>query len=223
MTRVYLVDDDALVRTGLRMILESADDLQVVGEAADGAVALRVIPETAVDVVLMDLRMPGLSGQEAIAALHDDLPDLPVVVLTTFDIVAEVLTALEAGAAGFLLKDTPPADLIEAVRTAAHGGAVLSPRHTRALLDRYAGSSQPVRRAATRARLTALTEREQQVAQQVALGRSNVQIGAALNCSPATVKAHLTNLYTRLGIDNRVQLAILIHEAGLIDNEPPTR
>jgi DNA-binding NarL/FixJ family response regulator len=216
--RVLLVDDEALVRGGLRMILESADDLAVVGEADDGSKAVRAVQEHRPDVVLMDVRMPGLDG---LSAARDVLrqPDPPrVVMLTTFDLDTYVFAALEAGASGFLLKDTPPRDLIAAVRVVAAGEAMLSPTVTRKLIGHFAESGGTTRRDAALARLGALTERETEVLVAVGRGLSNAEIGRELYLSEATVKAHVSRLLTKLDASNRVQVAITAHEAGLLDD-----
>lgn len=215
MTRVLVVDDDPLVRSGLKIILESTEDLQVVAEAADGREAVAAVSDFRPDVVVMDLRMPHLDGRAATAAVAA-LPDPPpVLILTTFDVSAELMAALEAGASGFLLKDTDPAGLIAGVRETAAGRSVLSPRHTRTLLDRYANQGFGARQAVARDRLASLTEREQDVVGGVAQGLSNAEIADELGCSVATVKSHLAHIFVRLGLDNRVLVAILGHDAGL--------
>jgi DNA-binding NarL/FixJ family response regulator len=215
--RVLLVDDEALVRGGLRMILESADDLEVVGETDDGSKAVEAVQLHRPDVVLMDVRMPGLDGLAAAGAiLH--LADPPrVVMLTTFDLDSYVFAALAAGASGFLLKDTPPRDLIAAVRVVAAGEAMLSPTVTRKLIGHFADSGGTTRRDAAIARVKGLTEREAEVLVAVGRGRSNAEIGRELYLSEATVKAHVSRLLAKLDAANRVQVAILAHEAGLLD------
>ena len=215
--RVLLVDDDPLVRAGLRMILSSADDLEVVGEAGDGAEAVGAVRTHRPDVVLMDIRMPGTDGLTATAAVTA-LPEPPkVVVLTTFGVDDYVFRALEAGAAGFLLKDTPPRDLIAAVRVVAAGDAMLSPSVTRTLIGHVAGAGETGRRNAARARLAPLTDREREVLVAVGRGLSNAEIGRELYLSEATVKTHVSRLLLKLGCANRVQVAILAHDAGLLD------
>ena len=215
--RVLLVDDDPLVRAGLRMILSSADDVEIVGEAGDGAEAVGAVRAHRPDVVLMDIRMPAVDGLAA-TALVTALPDPPrVVVLTTFGLDEYVFRALEAGAAGFLLKDTPPRDLIAAVRVVAAGDAMLSPSVTRTLIGRVAGAGESGRRAAARARLAPLTDREQEVLVAVGRGLSNAEIGRQLYLSEATVKTHVSRLLLKLGCGNRVQVAILAHDAGLLE------
>jgi DNA-binding NarL/FixJ family response regulator len=213
--RVLIVDDEALVRAGLAMILSSAADLTVVGEVADGSSVLAAVQGTNPDVVVMDIRMPTLDGLSATRQIVA-LPGHPqVLVLTTFDLDKYVFGALEAGAAGFLLKDTPPAELIEAVRIIAQGHAMLSPRDTRRLIDRYAGNLQHGRQTAAHRRLATLSPREQEVAAAVTQGLANTEIAGHLYCSEATVKAHLTHIFTKTGCDNRVQLALLVRDAGL--------
>jgi DNA-binding NarL/FixJ family response regulator len=213
--RVVLVDDEQLVRSGLRMILESADDIEVVGEAADGGGAVEQVRLHRPDVVLMDIRMPAMDGLAATRELTA-LPDPPrVVMLTTFELDEYVHAALEHGAVGFLLKDTPPRDLIQAVRTVAEGNAMLAPSVTRRLIAEFAarGSAQAV---AARRRLEALTGRELEVVVAVAQGLSNAEIGRRLFMSEATVKAHVSRVLAKLGMGNRVQAAILVHDAGLM-------
>lgn len=212
-TRVLLVDDDALVRSGLAMILGSAPDLEVVGEAADGAAAVMQARALAPDVVVMDIRMPVLDGIAATERIMA-LPDPPrILVITTFHLEQNVFDALEAGASGFLLKDTPPAELIEAVRVVASGEAMLSPAHTRAVIDRFAAAGLDSRRSRASADLEGLSGRELEVARLVADGLSNAEIAERLFCSEATVKSHLTHTFTKLGFTNRVRLAILVHDA----------
>ena len=217
MTRVLLVDDDALVRAGLRMILESAPDLLVVGEAADGADVPDAVAAHRPDVVLMDIRMPRVDGLTATATLLAR-PDPPkVIVLTTFDLDDFVFRALEAGAAGFLLKDTPPLELVGAVRVIAAGEAMLSPTVTRRLISRFADDPRAARRRAAMTRITTLTEREREVLLEVGRGAPNSEIASTLYMSEATVKAHVSKLLVKLGAANRVQVAILAHDAGLLD------
>jgi DNA-binding NarL/FixJ family response regulator len=214
--RVLLIDDDPLVRAGLRMILSSAEDLAVVGEAGDGAQAVQAVREHRPDVVLMDIRMPEMDGISATQRLRE-LPQPPqVIVLTTFHLDEYVLRALRAGASGFLLKDTPPTDIVHAVRLVAAGEAMLSPAVTRTLLTHLGDSAVNDRRAAAAARLATLTDRERQVAVAVAAGGSNADIAAQLYLSEATVKAYVSRLLTKLGAANRVQIAILVHDAGLV-------
>jgi DNA-binding NarL/FixJ family response regulator len=213
--RALVVDDEALVRAGLRMILESADDITVVGEADDGAEAVAAIRRCRPDVVLMDIRMPRLDGLAATIAIRE-LDDSPrVLILTTFDVDDHVFRALQAGADGFLLKDTPPRDLVQAVRVIAAGDSMLSPSVTRTLIAHVADGAGSPRRAGAEAALATLSPREREVLVELAKGLSNAEIGTALFMSEATVKAHVTHLFTKLDRTNRVQLAILAHDAGL--------
>ncbi|MFN8053048.1 MAG: response regulator transcription factor [Acidimicrobiales bacterium] len=215
MTRVMIVDDEALVRAGLRMILESAPDLDVVGEAEDGADVVEAVKRCRPDVVLMDIRMPRLDGLSATTAVRA-LPSPPsVVVLTTFDLDDHVFRALEAGAAGFLLKDTPPVDLVHAVRVVAAGDSMLSPSVTRRLIEHVAAAAPGQRRQDALTRLQVLSPREQDVIAEVGRGCSNAEIGTVLFMSEATVKAHVSSVLLKLGLSNRVQVAILAHDAGL--------
>ena len=218
--RVALVDDDPLVRAGLTMILGGDPGLEVVGEAADGSEAVGLVRRTSPDVVLMDIRMPRRDG---IAATGDvlALPNAPrVLVLTTFDADEMVLRALRVGAHGFLLKDTPPARLVDAVRTVAAGEPILSPSATSALIAAVAGRGDEADSAARRRRtdarraLDGLTDREREVAVALGRGLTNLEIGSALHLSVATVKAHVGRILTKLGLENRTQVAILVHDAG---------
>jgi DNA-binding NarL/FixJ family response regulator len=215
-TRVLIVDDEALVRAGLRMILSAADDLDVVAEAEDGADAVDAVRAHQPDVVLMDIRMPRLDGLAATRAVLALDPAPRVVVLTTFDLDDYVFRALEAGASGFLLKDTPPRDLVRAVQVVAAGEAMLSPAVTRRLIGHFAGSGPSSRPRDALARLEALTPREREVLVAVARGLSNADIGRELFMSEATVKAHVSRLLSKLDAGNRVQVAILAHDAGLV-------
>jgi DNA-binding NarL/FixJ family response regulator len=214
--RVVLVDDEQLVRSGLRMILESAGDIEVVGEAADGGGAVELVRRHRPDVALMDIRMPAMDGLAATRALTA-LPDPPrVIMLTTFELDEYVHTALENGAVGFLLKDTPPRDLIQAVRTVAEGNAMLAPTVTRRLIAEFA-SRNSAKAVAARRRLDTLTGREREVVVALAQGLSNAEIGRRLFMSEATVKAHVSRVLAKLGLSNRVQAAILAHDAGLLE------
>jgi DNA-binding NarL/FixJ family response regulator len=217
MTRVLIIDDEALVRAGLRMILESADDIDVVGEAGDGAEAVEAVKRCKPDVVLMDIRMPRLDGLAATTAVRELDGAPPVVILTTFDLDDYVFRALQAGAAGFLLKDTPPLELVQAVRVVASGESMLSPSVTRRLIAHFAADSRTSRKQQARDRLTELSPRELEVFTEVGRGLSNAEIGAALFMSEATVKAHVSRLLVKLRQANRVQIAILAHDAGLVD------
>jgi DNA-binding NarL/FixJ family response regulator len=211
--RVLLVDDDALVRAGLRLMLSSAGDLEIVGEAEDGVRAVAAVGEHRPDVVLMDIRMPEMDGITATAALCLLDPAPQVIVLTTYQADEQVLSALRAGAAGFLLKHTQPADIVRAVRLVASGEAMLSPSVTRTLLSHFADTRASDRRRAAARRLALLTERERDVALAVASGAANAEIAAGLFMSEATVKAHVSRLFTKLDVTNRVQIAIVVHDA----------
>ncbi len=217
MISVLLVDDEALVRAGLRMLLETADDLRVVGEAGDGRAALDAVRRDRPDVVLMDIRMPRMDGLVATAALRSAEHPPAVVVLTTFDTDEAVFRALESGATGFLLKDTPPTELLRAVRLAAAGDAMLSPTVTRRLIDRFTVEDRTRQRRAALDRLDGLTEREREVLVEIGLGHTNGEIAAHLYMSEATVKTHVTHLFDKLSATNRVQLAIAAFRAGLVD------
>jgi DNA-binding NarL/FixJ family response regulator len=212
--RVLLVDDDALVRAGLRMILSSSEELEIVGEAADGADAVAAVQTHRPDVVLMDSRMPEMDGIAATSALRR-LPKPPhVIVLTTFQADEHVMNALRAGADGFLLKDTSPAEIIQAVRLVAAGEAMLSPSVTRTLLSHLGNEEATDRRRVAQQRMSSLTDREREVAAAVGSGGSNAEIAASLFMSEATVKAHVSRLLTKLEVTNRVQIAILVHDAN---------
>ncbi len=215
--RLVVVDDDPMVRAALRMMLGGDSGLVVVAEASDGEEALRVVPASDADVVLMDIRMPVRDGLSATEELLSADPALKVIVLTTFDTDDMVLRALRIGAAGFLLKDTPPARLVEAIRTVASGQPMLSPSVTAQLIaavnrtDRAAEEQDRTRSA--RDALDTLTERERDVADAVARGLSNADIAAELYMGVPTVKTHVGRLFTKLGVENRVQVAILVHDA----------
>jgi DNA-binding NarL/FixJ family response regulator len=214
--RVVVVDDEQLVRSGLRMILESAGDVEVVGEAAEGGAAVEQVRLHRPDAVLMDIRMPAMDGLAATREITA-LPDPPkVVMLTTFELDEYVHAALENGAVGFLLKDTPPRDLVQAVRTVAEGNAMLAPTVTRRLIAEFAARSS-TQAVAARRRLDTLTGREREVVVAVAQGLSNAEIGRRLFMSEATVKAHVSRVLAKLGLSNRVQAAILAHDAGLME------
>jgi len=211
--RVLLVDDDALVRSGLRTILSSADDLEVVGEADDGARAVAAVREHRPDVVLMDIRMAEMDGIAATVALRRlDTPP-QVIVLTTFQADAQVMSALRAGASGFLVKDTPPAEIIHAIRVVASGDAIISPSVTRTLIGHFAAGQASDRYRAAAGRLADLTDREHEVALAVGSGASNAEIAASLFMGEGTVKAHVSRLFAKLGVVNRVQVAIVVHDA----------
>ena len=212
--RVLLVDDDALVRAGLRLILSSAADIEVVGESDDGAGAVAAVRQHRPDVVLMDIRMPRMDGITATAALRALDPAPQVIVLTTFQADEHVVAALRAGASGFLVKDTPPADILSAIRLVAAGDAIISPSVTRTLLSHFAPTGASERHHAAAQQLAGLTDRELEVAMAVGRGASNAEIAASLFMSEATVKAHVSRLLGKLGVSNRVQVAILVHDAA---------
>ena len=219
--RVLLADDQALVRAGLRMVLSHAPDIEVVAEAGDGAEAFDLAIGLAVDVVLMDIRMPGTDGLTAAERLAARAPEIRVVMLTTFGEDEYVARALAAGAAGFVVKDTGPEDLIHAVRAAANGHAILSPQVVRGLVERYVTAG--VSRAAEARRMVGLlTGRERDVLMMVGLGLSNAEAGKRLFLGEGTVKTHVRHILTKLGCANRVQAAILAHEAGLVAEDQAT-
>lgn len=217
MIRVLLVDDQALVRTGFRMIVDAEAGLEVVGEAADGAEAVEAAQRLRPDVVLMDVRMPRLDGVEATRRLAGPGVADParVLVLTTFDLDEYVVEALRAGASGFLLKDVPPEDLVEAIRVVAAGDAIVAPSVTRRLIDRFA-HLLPSPGAGPPARVGDLTERELEVLKAVARGLSNAEIARELYVSETTVKTHVGHLLTKLGLRDRVQAVVLAYETGLV-------
>ncbi len=222
MIRVLLADDQALVRAGFRMLLESADDIAVVGEADNGGVAVAMTREHAPDVVLMDLRMPEVDGVTATRLIARDprLAATKVVVLTTFDDKETVFAALRAGASGFLVKDVEPEELLQGVRIVARGDALLSPSVTRAVISRFTdGSEGPAPAARERRvadpRVAALTEREREVVGLVAAGMSNNEIAAKLVVSPLTAKTHVSRAMTKLNARDRAQLVVFAYESGL--------
>jgi DNA-binding NarL/FixJ family response regulator len=211
-----LVDDDALVRAGLALILGGAPDLDVVAQASDGAEAVVRAREVRPDVVLMDIRMPVMNGLDATERLLAQPQPPEVVVLTTFDADDHVVRALAAGASGFLLKDTPPEQIVEAVRRVAAGDPMLSPSVTRQLIARVQDLGGDDRATRARDRLAELTGRERDVALALARGLSNADIAAELHLSVPTVKAHISRLFSKLDVTNRVQIAICVHDAGLV-------
>lgn len=214
--RVLLVDDDPLVRSALSLMLGGQVDIDVVGEAGDGQAGLELVEALRPDVVLMDIRMPVMDGLEATRRLHSGPTPPAVVVLTTFDADDHVVRAVAAGADGFLLKDTPPGDIVSAIRTVAAGDAMLSPSATRSLVSRLRSTSTTERTSTAADRLTVLTERELEVAVCVGRGLSNSEIAAELYLSIPTVKSHVSRLLTKLGSTNRVQVAMVVHDAGLV-------
>ena len=218
--RVLLVDDQALLRMGFALVLDAEPDLEVVGEAADGDAALRQVAALPPDVVLMDVRMPGLNGIDATAAITRDHPGTRVLVLTTFDLDEYAFAALRAGASGFLLKDARPEDLVAAIRTVHGGDAVVAPRVTRRMLEMFAdqlpsGTPEPRGAGGTHPRLEALTPRELEVLACVAEGLSNGEVAQRLVLSEATVKTHVGNILAKLDLRDRVQAVVLAYETGL--------
>jgi len=215
--RVLLADDQTLVRSGLRMIVDAQPDLEVVGEAADGRQAIEAFHQLKPDVVVMDIRMPNLDGVEATRRLAG--PDSPyharILVLTTFDLDQYVFDALRAGASGFMLKDAPPADLVGAIRIVAAGEAMLAPSITRRLIGSFVASEPPHVRA--HPSLDQLTEREVEVLKLVARGLSNAQIAESLVLGETTVKTHVARVLDKLELSNRVQAAIVAYESGLVE------
>jgi DNA-binding NarL/FixJ family response regulator len=213
--RVLLADDQPLLRTGFRMVLGGEDDLDIVGEAGDGAEAVELSRRLLPDVVLMDIRMPRMDGVAATRAIVDARLPVRVLILTTFDLDEYVVGALRAGASGFLAKDVPADDLVTAIRTVAAGEAVVAPRILKRLLDRFA-DSLPDPSAAPHKRLDVLTEREREVLTQVARGLSNAEIARALTVSETTIKTHVGHVLTKLGLRDRVQAVVLAYETGLV-------
>ncbi|MGH9070172.1 MAG: response regulator [Acidimicrobiales bacterium] len=216
MIRVLLADDQALVRAGFRVLVESAPDLEVVGEAPDGGAAVTLARATRADVVLMDIRMPGIDGLEATRQIcaEPDLAGVKVIILTTFEADEFIFEALRAGASGFLVKDTEPADLLAAIRVVAAGESLCSPRVTRRLIAEL--TSRPERRHGTPAALEVLTSREREVMALVATGLSNEEIAAKLYLSPLTAKTHVSRSMTKLGARDRAQLVVIAYESGLV-------
>ncbi|MDQ3783057.1 MAG: response regulator transcription factor [Actinomycetota bacterium] len=213
MIRVVIVDDQELVRAGFRALLDSDPGIEVIGEAGDGRAAIELAGGA--DVVLMDIRMPRMGGIEATRLIRDRADPPEVLILTTFDTDDNAFDALEAGAAGFLVKDTPPAQLLEAVRAAAKGGAVISPVTTRRLVDHLVAARMDKARPRP-AELDLLTEREGEVLELIASGCSNREIAARLHISELTAKTHVSRVLTKLNLASRVQAAVLAYETGLI-------
>jgi DNA-binding NarL/FixJ family response regulator len=208
--RVLLADDQALVRAGLRLILDAEPDIEVVAEAADGAEAVARAEETRPDLVLMDIRMPTVDGIEATRRLLGDANGVRVLMLTTFDLDEYVVEAFRAGASGFLLKTAPPQQLVAAVRTVHDGDALLAPASTRRLIEQYAAAS------VDSAALEQLTTRERDVLRLLARGLSNAEIAAELVVEPSTVKSHVASLLAKLGLRDRVQAVVFAYESGLV-------
>lgn len=233
--RVLLVDDQALIRLGFRMVLESEPDLEVVGEAEDGAQAVALANELAPDVVIMDVRMPGMDGIAATERIIGRVPGTRVLIVTTFDLDEYAFAGLRAGASGFLLKNAPPAELVGAIRTVAAGDAIVEPRVTRRLLDLFGGqlpadgdaqvvpadqrvgsNSQPARLGRDDPRLASLTEREAEVFTAIARGRSNAEIASSLYMAESTVKTHVSHILMKLGLRDRVHAVMLGYETGVV-------
>ena len=213
--RILLADDQPLLRTGFRMVLGAEQDLDIVGEAGDGAEAVDLARRLLPDVVLMDIRMPRLDGVAATRAIVDARLPVRVLILTTFDLDEYVVGALRAGASGFLAKDVPAEDLVTAIRTVAAGEAVVAPRILKRLLDRFADSLPDPSSTPPKA-LDSLTEREREVLVQVARGLSNAEIAAELSVSETTIKTHVGHVLTKLGLRDRVQAVVLAYETGLV-------
>ena len=216
MIRVLLADDQALVRAGFRVLLDSAADIEVVGEASSGEQALTLAKDSRPDVILMDIRMPNMDGLEATRRIVADreMRGVRVLILTTFEVDEYVFEALRSGASGFAVKDIEPTELLQAVRVVARGDALLSPTVTRRLIAEFAGRPEQRRVAATD--LDVLTEREREVMALVAAGRTNDEIAAELFISPATAKTHVSRAMSKLGARDRAQLVVLAYETGLI-------
>lgn len=215
MIRVLIVDDEPLVRSGVRMILESEHDIEIVGEASDGNEALEQAHALTPDIVMLDIRMPGLDGIETTRRLLERKAAPRILILTTFDLDEYVYEAMKAGASGFLLKNVPPAKLVDAVRTVADGDALLAPAITRRMIERFVqrapvGAGRP-------AQLAELTERELDVLRLIARGLSNAEIGKALFLSEATVKSHVNRILSKLDLRDRTQATVLAYETGLIE------
>ncbi|WP_324789834.1 response regulator transcription factor [Streptomyces sp. H51] len=212
--RVAVVDDQPLIRAGFTLVLSAQSDMEVVGEAADGAEALRLLKNTEADVVIMDIRMPVMDGIEATRRLAERGTAPRVLVLTTFDTDEDAFAALQAGASGFLLKNSPAEDVVSAIRIVAAGESVVAPRVTRALLDRFAGKLAPPPRRDDR--LAVLTAREREVLELVAEGLSNAEIAARLFVAEATVKAHFGKVLAKLHLRDRAQAVVFAYESGLV-------
>jgi DNA-binding NarL/FixJ family response regulator len=215
--RVVLADDEQLLRVGFRMILDAHGDFDVVAEAADGRAAIDAAGRHLPDVVVMDVRMPGLDGIAATETIVREHPEVRVLILTTFDLDEYAFAGLRAGASGFLLKNAPPDELVAAIRTVAAGDAVVAPRITRRLLDTFAGRMPTPTEASRDQRLAQLTGREHEVLQAIATGQSNHEIAVSLNLSEATVKSHISRILTKLGLRDRVQAVIFAYETKLVE------
>lgn len=219
--KVLLVDDQSLIRMGFRMVLESVDDIEVVGEAADGDTGMKMVKALKPDVVLMDVRMPNMNGIEATAEIVAAYPDVKVLILTTFDLDEYAFGALRAGASGFLLKDAKPEELIAAIRNVAHGDATISPRVTRRMLEMFApmlpGEEENDAEEVDLSLLNSLTERETEVLKLIAQGYTNQEIAERLFISMTTVKTHVGNILEKIGAQNRVQAVIFAFQHGLVE------
>ena len=213
--RVLLVDDQALVRSGFRMLIESSDGIDIVGEAENGAQALDIMADTQVDVVLMDIRMPVMDGVEATKRIVESGSDAHVLVLTTFDADEYVYAALRAGASGFLLKDSRPDELLQAIRSVANGDAVMAPSATRRLLD-HVVPLLPTSSGRVDSRLDVLTDREREVLVEIAKGATNAEISTTLYMAEGTVKTHIGRLFAKLHARDRVQLVLIAYETELV-------
>jgi len=215
MIRLLVVDDQALIRTGFRMILDAEDDFEVVGEASDGEEAIAEAERLKPDVILMDVRMPNMDGVEATRRLTETL-DSKVLILTTFDLDEYVFSAVRAGASGFMLKDAPADDLVEAIRIVARGDGLIEPRMTKRLMDEFAKRPAPGADAPTPERLKDLTPREVDVLKQIGQGKSNAEIAEEFVISETTVKTHVTHILTKLGLRDRAQAVVFAYECGLL-------
>lgn len=214
--RLLITDDDPLVRAGLSLILGGSDDIEVIGEAGNGREAVQRAESEQIDVVLMDIRMPVMDGIAATALISAQPSPPKIIVLTTFDADDFVLRALASGASGFLLKDTPPAEIVDAILRVHDGEPMLSPTVTTQLIRQVTDAAPSGRLATARATIEQLTEREREVAVAVGRGASNAEVAADLHMSVPTVKAHISHIFTKLDATNRVQVAICVHDAGLI-------
>ncbi|HET9076683.1 MAG TPA: response regulator transcription factor [Acidimicrobiales bacterium] len=217
MIRLLIADDEAMVRRGLRLVLEAEEDLQVIGEAADGVEAVEQARRLDPDVVLMDVRMPRLDGVEACRRLTAD-SDVKVVILTTFDLDEHLFAAVRAGASGFLLKASRPEDLVSAIRAAYAGNALVEPRMTKRLLEEFARSpGHPATPDRVPDRFAELTDREIDVLREVVRGASNAEIGERLYISETTVKTHVNHILTKLAVRDRIQAVVLAYDEGLVE------
>jgi DNA-binding NarL/FixJ family response regulator len=217
--RILIVDDQPLLRMGFRLVLEAQPDFVVVGEAGDGIEAVRLVAELTPDVVLMDIRMPDMDGIEATQHISDRHRASRVLILTTFDLDEYAFAALRAGAAGFLLKNAQPAELVGGIRTIAAGDGVVAPRMTRRLIEAFAGQLPGRPESPADPRLDRLTDRERQVLVEISRGRSNAEIAEALGLSEATIKTHVSRILPKLGLRDRVQAVVLAYETGLAGPE----